>query len=248
MTDWSDIVLLATLVAIAFAGSILYGLTGFGSALITIPLASHLVPLPFAIATFSVIDLANALRVGLERPGHAVRAEWLRLAPTIAVGVAIGTTLLVNLPRKAGMGALGMFVFAYAAYALIRGPRTTQVGPGWAYVAGLAGGLTGAVFGAGGPPYAIYLSHRGLSKEAFRATMGLTTLFSISIRVAAFALTGLLGEIRLWIVAAACIPASMLGIAIASRLYGRLSRETVMRAVAFVLLVTGVSLMVRAMN
>lgn len=248
MGHWEDIALLAALVPIALAGAIVYGLTGFGSALITIPLASHLVPLPFAIAAFTVIDLANALRVGLERPREAVRAEWLRLAPTIVLGVAVGTTLLVNMPRKAGMGALGAFVFVYAAYALVRGHRITRIGTRWAYLAGFAGGLTGSVFGAGGPPYAVYLSHRGLTKQAFRSTLGLTTLFSIGIRVAAFALTGLLADLRIWIVAAACIPAAMLGIAIASRLFGRLSREALMRAVAVVLLATGVSLMLRALS
>jgi uncharacterized membrane protein YfcA len=243
-----ELATLALLVPIAFLGSIVFGLTGFGSALVTIPLASHFLPLPLAIATFSVIDLANALRVGLERPGNAVRGEWLRLLPTILIGVAVGTTVLVNLPRQAGMGALGVFVFAYAVYALARRPALTRVSTRWAYPAGFAGGVTGTIFGAGGPPYAIYLSHRGLTKDQFRATLSLTTLFSISVRVAAFALSGLLADTRVWVAAAACVPASMLGIALASRLFRRLSREVLMRAIACVLLATGLSLMVRAMN
>ena len=37
----------------------------------------------------------------------------------------------------------------------------------WAYLAGFAGGITSTLFGAGGPPYAIYLTHRGLTKEQF---------------------------------------------------------------------------------
>ncbi len=70
--DWPT---LAALALIAFAGSIVYGVTGFGSALVTIPLATHLVPLPFALAMFAVVDLANALRVGFENPRHAVKGE-----------------------------------------------------------------------------------------------------------------------------------------------------------------------------
>lgn len=246
MTEPVDLGALAALVPIAFLGSIVYGLTGFGSALVTIPLATHLVPLPFALATFSVIDLANAFRVGLERPRDAVRAEWRRLVLGLLPGVAVGVTLLVNLPRKAGMAALGAFVFAYAAYALVRGPGVRRVSAHWGYPAGFAGGITGTVFGAGGPPYAIYLSHRGLTKEQFRATLTLTTLVSIGVRVAAFLVTGLLLDLRVWLTAAACVPAAMLGIAIATRTFGRLSREAVARAVALVLLGTGVSLMARA--
>ena len=44
------------------------------------------------------------------------------------------------------------------------------------------------LIGAGGPPYAIYLSQRGLTKEQFRATLGLATLTSISLRAVAFLL------------------------------------------------------------
>ena len=44
-----DPVELALLAALGFAGSVMFGITGFGSALVTIPLALHLVPLPFAL-------------------------------------------------------------------------------------------------------------------------------------------------------------------------------------------------------
>ena len=77
----------------------MFGITGFGAALVTIPLATHLVPLKFALALFVLADLAAALSVGLENPKNAVRAEWTRLVPMILVGTALGVTLLVNLPR-----------------------------------------------------------------------------------------------------------------------------------------------------
>jgi len=223
-----------------------FGLTGFGSALITIPLATHFVPLQFALALFALADLAGALRVGLENPKGAVRAEWTRLVPMIVVGTALGVTLLVNLPRQAGMLALGAFVLAYALYSLFRRESKKVVAAGWAWAAGLAGGITSTLFGAGGPPYAIYLSQRGLSKEQFRATMGFATITSISLRVAAFLLTGLLLEPKVWLVAVGVIPASLLGIFTAQRMFLKISREQLLRAVALVLLATGASLMVRA--
>jgi len=40
----------------------------------------------------------------------------------------------------------------------------------WAWLAGLGGGITSTLFGAGGPPYVIYLSQRGLTKEQFEST------------------------------------------------------------------------------
>jgi uncharacterized membrane protein YfcA len=204
------------------------------------------VPLQFALALYALSDLACALRVGLEKPKNAVRAEWARLVPMILVGTALGVTVLVNLPRKAGMLALGAFVFGYALYGLFRHESRGVIAAGWAWVAGLAGGITSTVFGAGGPPYAIYLSHRGLTKEQFRATMGFATMTSISVRVVAFLLTGLLLEPQVWLAAIGVVPAALLAIHLAQRVVLRISREHLLRAVALVLLVTGGSLIVRA--
>jgi uncharacterized membrane protein YfcA len=243
--DWPT---LAALALIAFAGSVVLGVTGFGSALVTIPLATHLVPLPFALAMFAVVDLTNALRVGLENPRYAVKAEVARMAPMILVGVILGVTALVTLPRKAGMLALGTFVFLYALYSLTRRTSSGVVSRRFAYLAGFAGGVTGTLFGAGGPPYAIYLSHRPLTKDQFRATLTFTSIFSIGLRVLAFLATGLLLDLRAWIAAAVAIPAAMLGLAAARRIFRLISRETLTRLVALLLLVTGASLVVRALS
>jgi uncharacterized membrane protein YfcA len=245
MTDLADIALLA---AIGFLGALIFGLTGFGAALVTIPLASQLVPLQFALAVFALGDLVSALRVGLENPKNAVRSEWTRLVPMILLGTALGVTLLVNLPRKAGMLLLGAFVLSYAVYSLFRHPSERVVSPRWAWVAGLAGGITSTLFGAGGPPYAIYLSQRGLTKEQFRATLGFATMTSISLRVLAFLLTGLLLNIEVWIAAAAVVPAAFLGIAAARKLFLRISRDTLLRAVTLMLLASGATLVYRALS
>ena len=238
---------IAALAPIAFLGALVYGITGFGAALVAIPLATHFVPLPFALAVFVLLDLANSLRLGLEAPHHVARAEVVRLVPSLLVGTALGVTLLVNLPRRGAMLALGAFVVAFALYTLLaRGPRGSMR-QGWAYLAGLTGGVTSTLFGAGGPPYAIYLSQRGLSKETFRATLALTSVASVSLRLLAFALTGLMSHGKVWAAAAIALPAAWIGISSASRLFKRIRRETLMRAVGVMLLVSGGSLLARAL-
>ena len=236
----------AILAAIAFAGALVFGITGFGAALVTIPLATHLVSLKFALALFVLADLAAALSIGLENPKKAVRAEWTRLVPMILVGTALGVTLLVNLPRETGMLLLGLFVLAAGILNLLPQARARIIAPGWAWLAGLAGGITSTVFGAGGPPYAIYLSQRGLTKEQYRATMGFATLTSISLRAIAFALTGLLLVPDVWLKALAVVPACLAGIWVARKMFLRISREALLRVVAVLLLASGISLISRA--
>jgi uncharacterized membrane protein YfcA len=244
-----DPVEIAALAAAAFAGSVIFGITGFGAALITVPFATHFVPLPFALALFVLMDLANAFRIGFENPKNAVRSEWTRMVPTILLGTVAGVTLLVNLPRGAATLALGIFVLLFAVYSLLRKPEAQRVvSPRWAYVAGFTGGVTSTIFGAGGPPYAIYLSHRGLAKEQYRATMGFATLTSISMRTVAFLATGILLDPKVWIYAVIVVPAGLAGIWAASHLFKRISRETLMRAVALMLLASGASLILRALG
>ncbi len=239
---------LAALVVAGFVGSVIFGITGFGAALVTVPLATHFVPLPFALALFVLMDLANAFRIGFENPRNAVKSEWTRMIPTILIGTVAGVTLLVNLPRGAATLALGVFVLAFAIYSLARKAQVQRVlSSRWAYVAGFTGGVTSTIFGAGGPPYAMYLSHRGLSKEQYRATLGLATLTSISLRTIAFLATSILLDSKVWIYAVFVVPAGLAGIWAAGHLFRRISRETLMRAVAFMLLASGASLILRAL-
>jgi len=205
------------------------------------------VPLKFALALFVLADLGAAIMVGFENPRNALRAEWTRLVPMIFVGSALGVTLLVNLPRAAGMVLLGLFVLAYGLFTLVRRAHLRVISPGWAWIAGLAGGITSTVFGAGGPPYAIYLSQRGLSKEQFRATLGFATLTSISLRVVAFTLTGMLLEPQVWWSAIAVVPSCLFGIWVARKIFRRISRDALMRVVALLLLASGGSLIFRAL-
>jgi uncharacterized membrane protein YfcA len=240
---------IAALAAAAFAGSVIFGVTGFGAALVTVPFATHFVPLPFALALYVLMDLANAFRIGFENPKNAVRSEWTRMVPTILAGTVIGVTLLVNLQRGAATLALGVFVLLFAAYSLARHPGAQRViSPRWAWIAGLAGGVTSSIFGAGGPPYAIYLSQRGLSKEQYRATLGLATFTSISIRTLAFLATGILLDARVWVYAVFVVPAGLAGIWAAGHLFRRISREILMRAVAVMLLASGASLILKAVS
>jgi hypothetical protein len=46
------------------------------------------------------------------------------------------------------MAALGVFVLAFALYSLLVAGQLPQISVRWAYLSGLAGGITSAMFGA----------------------------------------------------------------------------------------------------
>ena len=145
------------------------------------------------------------------------------------------------------MVALGVFVTGIAISNLVQGAAVRTIAPGWAYVAGVAGGITSTLFGAGGPPYAIYLSRRQLTREQYRATLGICTIFSITLRVLVFVLAGMLITPKPWLWALAVLPASLAGLWIASKAFMRFSRDTLIRVIGVMLVVSGGTLIYRGL-
>jgi uncharacterized protein len=145
------------LAPIAFLGSFVYGVTGFGAGLFTIPLASHFYEVPFVLAVFALLDSVNAVRICLSQPQAIVRAEAVRLVPCCVVGVLFGALLILILPAWVLMLALGIFVLAYAIYSLIVSAAMPTISQRWSYLAGLSGGVTSAMFGAVAPASLIAL-------------------------------------------------------------------------------------------
>jgi uncharacterized membrane protein YfcA len=240
--------LLAALLPISFLGSFVFGLTGFGSGLITVPLASFLFDLPFVLAVFSVIDGLNAVRVWRAQPKAVSWVDARRLLPSCIVGVVVATPLLLWLPTRPLLLAFGGFVFAYAVYGLLAPRRLPSVGTGWAYLAGFVSGITSTLFGAGGPPFVIYLGMRPLVGDQFRGTLAVTGVVSIGARIVAFAIGGLLSSPKVWMAILLVAPASVVALWIAQRIHTRIPRTTMLRGVQLLLCLAGASLVHRALG
>jgi len=146
----------------------------------------------------------------------------------ILLGTALGVTRSSTCRAAGGMFLLGAFVLSMRCTALVRHGPPRVIHPRWAWLAGLCGGITSTLFGAGGPAYAIYLSQRGLGKEQFRATMGFAIMTSISVRVVAFSSPLAAGE-RSLAHRARRGARQRFGLFIAKKLYLRISRERLMR-------------------
>lgn len=246
MTFPAEVLLLAPL--LVFAGYVVFGVTGFGAAPVIIPVLAHFVPLADAVAFCTILDLASGLMLGYHVRRHADRGELLWLLPFSLAGVALGVTLLVKLPREESLLALGVFVCAYAVYALSSRGAARRLPRLLAPPAGLAGGIFGSLFGVGGPPYVMYLAGRLADPAAMRATITAMLIVNVGARLLAFLVAGVLLRADLWIAAAALLPVAALGLWTGNRLHGRASRQALVRVVAGVLMVMGISLVSRALS
>jgi uncharacterized membrane protein YfcA len=229
-------------------GYVVFGLTGFGASLFTVPVLSHLFPLPLVLALAALLDLAGAISVGIHGRREAAMHELKLLVPFSLVGAVLGVSLLVSLPRAASLAALGVFIAGYGLYQLASRRTPAPISRAWAPLAGVIGGATGTLFGTGGPPYLIYLARRVADKSALRATMGVMVWFSLVIRLLVFAAAGVLVQAGLLHGLLWFLPAAALGLWLGNRLHVRTPGGGMLRLLYLLLVACGLSLLVRALG
>jgi uncharacterized membrane protein YfcA len=232
---------------VIFAGYLIFGVTGFGASPITIPVLVHVLPLAFVLPLAALLDLGSALPLGFHTRRQADTRELLTLVPFTVLGLALGITFLISLPRAATLRALGLFVCAYAIHLLLRREPARRLTRWWAAPAGIAGGVVGALFGMGGPPYVAYIAGRIPDPAAQRATISHMVILNVGLRVVAFALAGFLASRALWIAAAFLLPAAWIGVWAGHHVHVRVAPATVARAVSAALFVSGAALITRTL-
>lgn len=238
------VIIAALVVGVAY---IIFGISAFGAALLTVPVLSHFFPLDFVLPVCVLLDVSAALALGTRFSSGANFAELKWMAPAAVVGAILGVTLLVNLPRQGTLAALGVFLIAYGAYTLRRGEPAGTASGWWGPVAGLSGGTMGTLFGIAAPAYAIYLSRRLQDKLELRATLSNMVPLSTTTRALVFAIGGLMLADRL-IAFVILLPFALLGLWFGNHLHGRISREQLLRFMSVVLLLMGLSLLARVIG
>ena len=233
--------LIAATVAI---GYFIFAITGFGAALLTVPLLSHFLPMTFVLPFAVMLDVAGSFVVGVRFHREADWRELRWMVPLSLAGALIGVNLLVSLPREVGLAGLGTCLIVYGIYSLRQGPAFGRVSGAWAPVSGFTGGLTGTLLGIGAPPYAMYLSRRIEDKAVMRATLSTMVFFSTAMRFIIFIFAGLV----LWdrvLAFALVFPFLLAGLWVGNRVHLKLSRERVLVAISVLLIATGGSLLLR---
>ncbi|MFJ2289378.1 sulfite exporter TauE/SafE family protein [Pseudomonas iridis] len=223
---------------------IVFGIAGFGTALVAGPILILFMPLSKIVPLVVLLDFVAAFGNLLPSRRDVAKTELLRLLPCMAVGCTLGVIFLLNLKSDLLLLLMGLFITAYAVYSLWVRTRPTQLSAGWALPMGTIGGLFGALFGSGGFLYAIYLNSR-LPKEAARATQSALISCSTVVRLSLFAIAGVYAELPLLMLALCLLPAMALGLWTGRRLTMRLSREAFVRLVMWLVLASGIALIVR---
>lgn len=153
----------------AFVAGTVRGFSGFGTALVYLPVASIFLNPFHAIATVVAMDLLGPVPNLRSAWAAADRPDLARLVSGIAIGLPIGLGLLSVAPPElfrivVSLIALGMVGALLTGFRLSRRP-----GPAGTVGVGAAGGAMGGFAGVPGPPVILTYLAGPSSAQAVRA-------------------------------------------------------------------------------
>ena len=245
MPDLSTLLLAEPTLVVAY---LVFGMVGFGTTLVAAPVLAHALPVSTVVPALALTDFIAASSGGVRLGPQVQRAEVWRLVPAMFIGSAFGAWILFAVPVRTLMLLLGVFVVLYALNGLRPKAPAPSLVAGWAWWFGGAGGVLSALFGAGGWVYSMYLVRRIHDPQQIRATQNAVLTVSSFIRVALFAASGRYFDMSLLLLVLCLLPAMALGLYLGHRVTLRMDRHRFMLVLYGVLLCTGASLVLRALQ
>lgn len=228
---------------VVLLGYTVLGLTGFGSALVVVPLLAWQWPLPEVVALTLLLDVpASTFHSGLN--WRRVKwAELRRLLPGMVLGTLAGLWLLQHMSNRWPLLLLGVYVAGVGVNALR--PRVAPPQPmanAWAWPTGMAIGLVEMMFGTAGPVVVAWLSRRLSDVQDMRASTPLVITVAAATVLLGMAWDGRLSDDLIWQRWGVLIAAALGGVWLGHRMAHRVPATRLRQVICALLVVSGVML------
>ncbi|KRT55606.1 sulfite exporter TauE/SafE family protein [endosymbiont of Ridgeia piscesae] len=224
--------------AITALAGLVQGLSGFGSALVAVPLMSLLLPME------QVVPLMVLLGIGMSSLNLLHLRRSLSLKPVLPLiggyllGTPLGLYFLIDAPEVWVKLTLGLFLSGYAALSLAG--RTLQ--PAWLrhhpIGIGTGSGALGAAFSTNGPPVILHVAAQQWSADQQKAALSLFFVAAGLITASAHGISGLL-NLKVAEQALMALPMLIAGTWLGITLYRRLDDHNYRRLTFLLVLAMG---------
>jgi len=241
--DTTTLVLLAGAVAAGFV----QGLSGFAFGLTATSVWVWWLP-PQLIAVMSVFGALTGQLIAAASTRRAV--TWPRLWPLLAgglCGMPMGLWLLPRLDADLFRLAVGLLLALWCPLMLVshRLPQLQWGGRLADAMAGLGGGVAGAIGGFTGPLPTLWATLRGWPKDELRSVIQNFNLVMLSITFASYVASGVVTRAHLPQLLTV-VPVLFIPVLMGARLYAGISPEAFRRLVLVLLACSGLVLLGRA--
>jgi uncharacterized membrane protein YfcA len=145
--------------------------TGFGLALVSMPILASLVGIRVATPLVVLIAfLAELFLILRYRRSINIGAVW-RLTLASAIGIPLGVMALNVLDENVVLSVLGILLILYALYALLNLALPKLEGGIWGYLFGFSSGVLGGAYNVAGPLVIIYGNCRKWVPKEFKGNL-----------------------------------------------------------------------------
>lgn len=154
--------------------------SGFGLALVSMPLLAMVIGLQAATPLVALISLVAEVVILLHYRESLDLHAVARFALASVIGVPVGVLFLARVDQAIVLPILGLVVIGYALYALL-GPRLPEMrNVHWAHGLGFLAGVLGGAYNMPGPAVVIYGNCKGWPPAQFKSNLqGFFTLNSL---------------------------------------------------------------------
>lgn len=228
---------------VIFLASFVQGLSGFGSALVMVPLLVNFMPpamvVPISLLSGTVINLLLSLRERRHLQGKLVVAL---LIPAV-IGLPLGVLLLLFAEGDLIRVIIGLIIIA-SALLLLTGFRLRIRREKIALIpAGFVSGLLNSSVSMSGPPLILLFQNQRMRKNHFRANLVTYFLALNLFTIPLFMIGGLFDETIL-VISAAAIPSIVIGIYLGSRISNKVDQDSFRKVVLILIILSGLSALI----
>jgi uncharacterized membrane protein YfcA len=199
----------AVIAAAVFAASLTQVLSGFGFALLSVPLLTLAIPTKDAVVISTLLGVGVTTWQAIHSRQHTDRVLARRLVIAAYVGMPLGLWVYIVADDQVLRFVLGCFVLI-AAFLLWRRVDMSRFGTRLDVGAGFLSGVLNTSLSTNGPPLVFVLQARQLEPPAFRATISQVFAWSNVVGLTLFLVAGKV-TIDGVVAAAVALPALIVG-------------------------------------
>jgi len=220
------------------------GFTGFGSALIMLPLLTMLTGVktvvPLVVLLGTCINAILFFQVHRHIEWKRVRILLVAAAPGIFCGVYILKTMSTGFLEL----LISVLLVAFPSYLMSKDVPKQEIAAGWAWPVGFLSGVLGGSINAGGPPVIIYTAMQPWGKLPIKSTLVgfflVTSMVIGAVQAAGGLMTG-----KVLTLFATGLPALVTGVLVGSYLFNRVDSGAYKKVLNVLLILLGVFMLVK---
>ncbi len=228
--------------ALFFAG-LIQGLTGFGFALISVPILSIILPpkvvVPAVLIYGTILNLIILINT---RKWVKLKKIWPLLVFGI-LGMPLGTYMLLVFDVKVLKIFIGAVIIIFSAVLFKGFKREIKRERFFFAPIGFVSGLLNGSITMSGPPVVLFFTNQGLAKNAFRANL-VAYFFALNLATISAFVIGDLITLQVIKLVVYLLPGLFLGVIAGIRLVNRVKDELFRKITLIIVMVAGVFLII----